>query len=85
MKIYFIIFSCLIFITNVYAEEAKKNVIYKYKDYESIDLGQFDIKGKIIAPGDLTVSERERPPFKRDLLEKNNFDLENKREILNLR
>jgi hypothetical protein len=67
------------------AEEEKKNIIYKYKDYESIDLGSLEIKGKIIAPGDLTVSERERKEFKRELLEKSNFDYENKREIYNLR
>jgi hypothetical protein len=70
---------------NTNAEETKKNVIYKYKDYESIDLGSLEIKGRIIAPGDLTVSERDRKAFERQLLEKTNFDQENKREIYNLR
>ena len=70
---------------NLSADEQKKNIIYKYKDYEAIDLGSLEIKGKIIAPGDLTVSERERKQFQRELLEKTNFDLENKREIYNLR
>ncbi len=67
------------------AEEKKQNIIYKYKDYEAIDLGSLEIKGKIIAPGDLTVVERERKKFERELLEKTNFDIENKREIYNLR
>jgi len=67
------------------AKDRKKNIIYKYKDYEAIDLGALEIKGKIIAPGDLTVSERERKMFKRELLEKRDFDFENKREISNLR
>lgn len=82
-----IVLSFIIFISyeKPRAEEVKKNVIYKYKDYESIDLGSLEIKGKIIAPGDLTVSERERKVFKRELLEKINFDFENKREIYNLR
>jgi len=71
-------------LTQTQAEE-KKSVIYKYKDYESIDLGSFDIKGEVIAPGDLTVNERERKVFQRALLEKQNFDFENKREIENLR
>ena len=66
-------------------EEPKKNVIYKYKEYEVIDLGSLEIKGQIMAPGDLTVNERERQSFKRSLLEKNNFDFENRREIENLR
>ena len=59
--------------------------IYKYKEYEVIDLGSMEIKGQIVAPGDLTVNERERKVFERSLLEKNNFDYENKREIENLR
>jgi hypothetical protein len=67
------------------AEEDKKNVIYKYKEYEVIDLGSLEIKGQIMAPGDLTVNERERQTFQRSLLEKNNFDFENRREIENLR
>lgn len=67
------------------AEEKKKSTIYKYKEYESIDLGSFEIKGQIIAPGDLSINDRERKIFKRSLLEKNNFDFENKREIENLR
>lgn len=67
------------------AQEEKKNVIYKYKEYEIIDLGSLEIKGQIMAPGDLTVNERERQTFKRALLEKNNFDFENRREIENLR
>lgn len=63
----------------------KKNTVYKYKEYEVIDLGSMEIKGQIIAPGDLTVNERERKVFKRSLLEKNNYDFENRREIENLR
>jgi hypothetical protein len=84
MKKIIIAISILFSITTLNAEE-KKNVVYKYKDYESIDLGSFDIKGEVIAPGDLTVNDRERKVFKRELLEKQNFDYENKREIENLR
>lgn len=84
MKLIIVTFT-LIASLNLSADEQKKNIIYKYKDYEAIDLGSLEIKGKIIAPGDLTVSERERKQFQRELLEKTNFDLENKREIYNLR
>jgi hypothetical protein len=84
MKTTIILF--LVFMANIsLAEEKKQNIIYKYKDYEAIDLGSLEIKGKIIAPGDLTVVERERKKFERELLEKTNFDIENKREIYNLR
>lgn len=84
MKTTIILF--FVFVANIsLAEEKKQNIIYKYKDYEAIDLGSLEIKGKIIAPGDLTVVERERKKFERELLEKTNFDIENKREIYNLR
>ena len=75
----------LLLFTAVQAEDEKKQTIYKYKEYEIIDLGSLEVKGQIMAPGDLTVNERERQIFRRDLLEKNNFDFENKREIENLR
>jgi hypothetical protein len=69
----------------ILSAQEKKNVVYKYKDYENIDLGSLEVKGEIIAPGDLTINDRERKVFKRALLEKQNFDMENKREIENLR
>lgn len=73
------------FFNRVNGPGRKKTTIYKYKEYEAIDLGALEIKGQIMAPGDLTVNERERQSFKRSLLEKNNFDFENRREIENLR
>lgn len=81
------IFNCLAFSEVVTQDKtaSPKNTVYKYKEYETIDLGSMEIKGQIIAPGDLTVNERERKIFKRSLLEKSNFDFENKREIENLR
>jgi hypothetical protein len=66
-------------------ETTSKKTIFKYKEYEVIDLGSLEVKGQLVAPGDLTVNERARAVFQRSLLEKNNFDFENKREIENLR
>ena len=74
-----------LFLFHSLSAEEKKNTIYKYKEYETIDLGSLEVKGELIAPGDLTVNDRERKVFKRSLLEKQDFDLENKREIENLR
>jgi len=85
MRILILLSLALISLSTFAQEEVKKNVIYKYKEYEVIDLGSLEIKGQIMAPGDLTVNERERQSFKRSLLEKNNFDFENRREIENLR
>ncbi len=85
MKIIILIIALITM--NAFAAEdtGAKPKVYKYKEYEVIDLGSMEIKGQIIAPGDLTVNERERKVFKRSLLEKTNFDFENKREIENLR
>lgn len=71
--------------TTALAQDKKNDVVYKYKDYDVIDLGSLEVKGEIVAPGDLTVVEREKKDFDKRLLEKNNFDLEIKREIENLR
>jgi hypothetical protein len=85
MKIAIVTLISVLMSFGAMAQEEKKNVIYKYKEYEVIDLGSMEIKGQIMAPGDLTVNERERQTFKRSLLEKHNFDFEDKREIENLR
>lgn len=67
------------------AQGKKKNVIIKYKQYESFDLGNLEIKGKIIAPGDLSVKERQRKRFSRPLFERDHFDPEVRTDIQNLR
>lgn len=63
----------------------KKDVVYKFKKYESFDLGNLEIKGELIAPGDLTVRQRERKVFTRDLLNRIDFDRESLNDIKNLR
>ena len=63
----------------------KTKTIYKYKEYEKFDLGDMEIKGNIVAPGDISVKERRRKVFERDLLRKNNFDKEIIQEIKFLR
>jgi hypothetical protein len=68
----------------VYAKTTKK-VVYKYKEYEKFDLGDLEIKGNIIAPGDISVKERRRKVFERDLLHKKDFDYKIIEEIKFLR
>lgn len=70
MKIIF--FLCLFLVLTPVM--AKEKVVYKYKQYEKFDLGDLEIKGSIIAPGDLSVKERRRKIFKRELFKKNDFD-----------
>ena len=45
------------------AKDTKEKISYKYKKYERFDLGNLEIKGSVVAPGDLSVRERERKQF----------------------
>jgi len=78
LAITFILFSF-----NVFGQKTK--TIYKYKEYEKFDLGDMEIKGNIVAPGDISVKERRRKVFERDLLRKDNFDKQIIQEIKFLR
>ena len=60
---------------------SKEKVVYKYKQYEKFDLGDLEIKGSIIAPGDLSVKERRRKIFKRKLFKRKDFDSFIERDI----
>ncbi|MFZ4714243.1 MAG: hypothetical protein ACOYL6_11040 [Bacteriovoracaceae bacterium] len=69
MKIY-LMFLMLLHSYSAYSED---KVIYQYKDYERIDLGDFSIQGDIITPGDLSVKERKNQFLNSDLYERENF------------
>jgi hypothetical protein len=58
--------------SEAYGDEQK--VIYQYKKYEKFDLGNLEVKGQLIAPGDISVRERERRRFEMDLFNRDNFD-----------
>ncbi len=58
--------------SQAYGDEGK--VIYQYKKYEKFDLGNLEVKGQLIAPGDISVRERERKRFEMDLFNRDNFD-----------
>lgn len=66
-------------------EKSDSNVIVKYKQYESFDLGNLEVKGQIIAPGDVSVQETNRKKFYRQLLIRKSFDKESISDISNLR
>jgi hypothetical protein len=69
-----ILFILLISTASVSANESKEKIIYKYKEYEKFDLGDLEIKGSIVAPGDLSVKERRHKTFGRKLYQRNDFD-----------
>ena len=67
---------------SAYSEE---NVIYQYKKYEKFDLGDLEVKGQLVAPGDLSVRERDRRRFELDLYNRADFDPMIKHDIKTLR
>ncbi len=63
---------CFFMMSEAYGQDQK--VIYQYKKYEKFDLGNLEVKGQLIAPGDISVRERERRRFELDLFSRDNFD-----------
>ena len=58
--------------SNAWGDDQK--VIYQYKKYEKFDLGNLEVKGQLIAPGDISVRDRERRRFEVDLYSRQDFD-----------
>ncbi len=73
----------LYLIADAYGEEQK--VIYQYKKYEKFDLGNLEVKGQLIAPGDISVRERERRRFELDLYSRKDFDAFIRKDVESLR
>lgn len=71
MKIFTFVLG-LYLIGEAWGEDQK--VIYQYKKYEKFDLGNLEVKGQLIAPGDISVRERERKRFEMDLYTRQHFD-----------
>lgn len=85
MKLRIIFVFITIYFLSLSNSMAKEKIIYKYKEYEKFDLGDLEIKGSIIAPGDLSVKERRRKIFERELFNRDNFDKKMIQEIKFLR
>lgn len=75
----------LLFLLMSFAAAAEEKVIYQYKKYEKFDLGDLEVKGQLIAPGDLSVRERDRRRFELDLYNRTDFDGHIKHDIKTLR
>jgi hypothetical protein len=82
MKIIAMLFSFYI-IAEAHGQEQK--TIYEYKKYEKFDLGNLEVKGQLIAPGDISVRERDRRRFELDLYSRKDFDDFVKKDIESLR
>lgn len=64
---------------------AKEKVIYKYKEYEKFDLGDLEVKGSVVAPGDISVKERKRKIFENPLYKRTSFRELMIKDVKNLR
>lgn len=73
----------LYMMSEAYGDDQK--VIYQYKKYEKFDLGNLEVKGQLIAPGDISVRERERRRFELDLYSRKDFDGFIKKDVESLR
>lgn len=78
-------FITLIFLSSNAVKSQETKIIYEYKKYEKVDLGDLEVKGNVLAPGDITIMERDRARFQRELFDKPDFDQEMRFTILNLR
>jgi hypothetical protein len=87
MKILIFALACLTHFASFAAEAQKDgaNVVYSYKKYEKFDLGNLEIQGSVVTPGDLSVKQRSRKEFTRELLMRQNFLPEIQQDIHNLR
>lgn len=66
---------CLVFASFAHAQ-SEKEVNYEYRKYEKFDLGSMEIQGDLVAPGDVSVREKERESFSLDLyIRKHSDDL----------
>lgn len=83
MKI-FVFFLGLYIIAEAHGQDNQK-VIYEYKKYEKFDLGNLEVKGQLIAPGDISVRERDRRRFELDLYSRKDFDQFIKKDVESLR
>lgn len=83
MKFIFIMIT--FFVTSQIRAEVKEQIIYEYKKYEKFDLGNLEVKGELIAPGDISVRERDRKRFSTDFYIRDSFKSQILEDIKSLR
>ena len=78
--IWFLYLSILVFILGKVSiageiERAKIKVknIYQYKKYEYFDMGNLEVKGNLLTPGDLSIKDRKIREFNNKLYQRENF------------
>lgn len=77
--------TLILLLSLVSISEAKDKTIYQYKKYEKFDLGNLEVKGELVAPGDISVRERERKRFEMQLESRRDFERFIEKDIQSLR
>ncbi len=80
-----IIMMIVLFISQGLKAEVREQVIYEYKKYEKFDLGNLEVKGELIAPGDISIRERNRKRFSSDFYVRDSFKPQILEDIKSLR
>ena len=75
-----LIISTIFFMPHVICKE-KTKYIYRYKKDQFIDLGSLGVKGRNIAPGDISIKERKRVIFNEKIYERKSFKNEIKEDF----
>lgn len=83
MKYLIVLILLMITTLNVSAKdkEADKNVVYKYKKFEKLDLEDFSVEGETGSPGDISISPRMQQKFYNKLPYRYNFFPEIRRSV----
>ena len=63
----------------------RRKVIIEYKKYQAIDLGDLQIEGEVVAPGDITIERQDSQHLDYELFEQNHFRRESTRDIQDIR
>jgi hypothetical protein len=80
-----IIILLLLLANGALAADKKEKIVTEYRKYEKFNLGDLEVKGDLMAPGDITVKERARVRIDNTLYERNEyFDLI-KNDFMNMR
>ncbi len=85
MKVLAPLFILLMAFTSVKAQEGKKNVVYRYKQYEKFDFEDLVIEGETGGPGDLSIAPRYQKKFKNKLPYRKNFNAEIRKGVERVR
>ncbi len=64
---------------------AQTKVIKKYQKRQKVDLGDMEIKGELVTPGDFSIQVERRKRFSKSLYDRDEFNFELRNDVLNLR